>query len=248
MTTRPRLVRAFAAALEREHGIRFNAEHDTGATWTLEWGNGPTTAAVDAAAAKADLGGATLRYHRGFGQKALAFTAVRLARAGQFNPGAGGWGRADTRVEDAMLDIEHPQRPDDDVHERLADTLIELGKTAAADAGQPWNTDRYVAELLSRHGLAWLYEQAHLPASPLQILTARYVHGAGHQQQMTWIYQGLTIPAAQLIAAALADDQPPGLEVAQALVDLIPALREDLARTEARLHEILAAADSTPPA
>ena len=68
------------------------------------------------------------------------------------------------------------------------------------------------------------------------------MHRAGHQQQMAWAYQGQTLPAAQLIAAALADDQPPDAAVAQALVDLIPTLREDLARTEARLHEILAAA------
>jgi hypothetical protein len=63
---------------------------------------------------------------------------------------------------------------------------------------------------------------------------------------MAWIYQGEAMPA----AAALAGDEIPPLEVAQALVDMVPGLREDLARTDAQLRQILetarAATDADP--
>jgi hypothetical protein len=110
MTSRSRLVRAFAFAQGQEHGCRFEADFDSGTDWHLSWGNGPTVDTVNTHAAKADLGGATLRCHRSYGQKALAVTAIRMTREGAFNPDAGGWRKADSQVQEAIWDIDHPDR------------------------------------------------------------------------------------------------------------------------------------------
>jgi hypothetical protein len=94
--------------------------------------------------------------------------------------------------------------------------------------------------------MAWLYEQTGIRLTPLQILSTQYIHSADHQQQMAWIYQGQAMPMAQAVAAALAGDENPPARGGAGPRGTDPAMQEDLARTEARLQQILESARTAP--
>ena len=214
---RPRRVRAFARKLSDSAGAEFTAQHDVGAEWTLEWVDGPTPETVQAAADVADLGGARLRLRRYHSARAHALVAIRLAHAGKLPYQRG---VAVRLIEDTLVDTEHPQRADDDRQQRMAQRLVDTVRRAGRI-----DTEE-IAQVVGTKGLPWLIDDDTLTA--VEILTARYATG---DHLGSWRHQGRAMPAAAAVTAALADPEISPAAV-EAVLELLPELRADLARIE----------------
>jgi hypothetical protein len=213
---RPRRVRAFAQRLSETSGAEVTARHDAGARWTLEWVDGPTVATVRSTAAGADLAGAQLELMRHRSPRAYALVTLRLAQDGQLPHQRR---LAAQLVEDTVYDTDHPERAEDARQERMVQRLLDdVRRAGRIETGD-------IVEQVSLRGLSWLLGE---PSSALELLTARYATG---DDQWRWLNQARPMPMTAAVSATLADPQI-DQAAAAAVLELLPALRAEFARTE----------------
>jgi hypothetical protein len=247
---RARKVRQFARALEQQFGDQFDIDYDTGAKWRLEWVNGPSEPTVRALADAAELAGADVRFYRRYSTKAIAVTAIRMKTAGRLDRYDGGRYPQEI-VEWEARDLDHPDRGSDALQDAMAEQLIAAAKDTARTARTEWEAARSqrwtpgdgrpmpldatetAVDLVRTRGVGWLVEQAiasGATVAPIVVLSARYGPRAGGGSE--WVLRAEPLPLHTAVDLALADGDLPAAAAA-ALLELLPDLRAEWARTEA---------------
>lgn len=263
---RARRVRAFAKDLEtRFDGVRFEPTYDSGPKWRLEWTDGPCRDTVRAVVDAAGLAGTQVLLSRSQSRTAIALTTIRLAAAGRLGRFDGDSHRSGPLdlVEWEMDRADFPERPSDELEQRLAQRLLAIATTASRTAWTeyesrprqgfrladvPLDVEATAATLIRDHGLGWLVAdaiRAGVEVPPLSVLSATYAAGADAALAEAWRERAQPLPVRTAVAAAIADDHltEPG---AAALLALLPELRAELARTEAAAREAARRAGLTP--
>ena len=245
---RARKVRQFARALEQQFGGQFDIDYDTGAKWRLDWVNGPSEPTVRTLVDGTDLADADLRFYRRYSTKAIAVTAIRMKTSGRLDRYDGGRYPQEI-VEWEARDLDHPDRGSDAVQDAVAELLIAVA-TATARTAREWEAARSqrwtpgdgrpmpldatetAVDLVRTRGVGWLVEQAiadGATVAPKVVLSARYGPRAGGGSD--WVLRAKPFPLHTAVDLALADDDLPAAAAA-ALLELLPDLRAEWARTE----------------
>ena len=155
-------MRALARDLEKQFGTRFEVQYDSGALWYLSWSNGPVWQSVDAVVqqASAGLDGAEVRLRRSTGGKrVIALAVIRVARAGELEPGArrfSGQFAAHRAAEHYLDTTAYPEKAADDREEEMAARLMKAA-TVPMRYGDGDHVDEYLmCKMVEERGIGWL--------------------------------------------------------------------------------------------
>jgi hypothetical protein len=247
---RAKRVRALAAALEAQCGVRTEASYD-GKTWLISWSNGLATmrGMVAAQAPRLGLDPDAIILTRLVQDDAMPVQAIRLGRAGQLPLGESPAAIA-AAIERAAELADYPERPADDTEALLA---ARLATETAAQLGIRWVDATSIAKLISQHGgIGWLLtppdgtpaDPARAPAgldAALAVLTAAYASG---QAKRDWTERGALLDATAALAAVRADPCPTAAAACAGLT-LLRGQLEDLERAELGLLDAARSAGGT---
>lgn len=240
---RAKRMRALAAALEDQCGVRTEASYD-GRAWEISWSNGPVSlrGLIEAEAPRLGLDPAAIGLRRLVQDDAMAVQAIRLGRAGQL-PLARGPAATAAAIELAAAATGYPDRPADGAEAALA---ARLAAETAAQPGVRWVDAGTIAALIcQRGGIGWLFAPPGAVAAGLEealaVLTAAYATG---QARRDWAERGTPMDPATALAAVRADPRPPG-PAACAGLTVLRAQQDDLERAELGLLDTARHAGST---